>query len=235
MSQTIPKDPHAREAMVLAETIEGLPECPHCGRARPGTVHLQRHPIHDGVRGLDTNDYVVWAMYRCTSCHHVILVESKPVRAGAEKGRCPVKRVFPDLSTVSEAIPPQARRYLGDAQKSMHAPSASILSSNSAIDAMLKQVGFPRFDADGKERSLYARIEEAANKGTLTKGMAEWAHVVRLDANDQRHADDGLASFSDDELRTIAHGTHKLAKAIAEFLFVIPAIVDAGKKDAGTK
>ena len=56
--------------------------------------------------------------------------------------------------------------------------------------------------------------------------------AVGLDANDQRHADDGLETLSDDELRKMAEGTLKLAKAIGEFLFVIPAIVEAGKKIA---
>jgi hypothetical protein len=219
--------------MVMAETIEGLAECPHCGRAKPGTVLLDRKAVSERLRGIDADRCVIWGMYRCTSCQNVVLAESvQMVGNDSIKNRADIRRVFPEPATVSATIPTTARRFLQDAQSSLHASSASILSSNSAIDAMLKEVGFPRCGADGRERSLYVRIEEAAQTGPLTKGMAEWAHAVRLDANDQRHADDGLAKLSDDELRVRAESTLKLAKAIGEFLFVIPAMVEAGKRSA---
>ena len=53
----------------------------------------------------------------------------------------------------------------------------------SAVDSMLKAKNLT-------SGGLYARIDEAAKAHLITAEMAQWAHDVRLDANDQRHADD---------------------------------------------
>jgi Domain of unknown function (DUF4145) len=55
--------------------------------------------------------------------------------------------------------------------------------AGSAVDAMLKHHGY-------KDGSLYARIDEALKDNLLTKGMADWAHEVRLGSNRPRHADE---------------------------------------------
>ena len=47
---------------------------------------------------------------------------------------------------------------------------------------MLKERGY----IEGK---LFPRIEKAEKDGLLTTHMADWAHDIRLDANDERHAD----------------------------------------------
>jgi hypothetical protein len=87
----------------------------------------------------------------------------------------------------------------------------------SSIDAMLKQKGL----VDG---SLYGRIEKAASDHLITQDMAQWAHAVRLDANDQRHADaDEWISSATDAKRCIDFAT-----ALAEFLFVLPSKVHRG-------
>jgi hypothetical protein len=226
-------EPPLGTGMSMAETIEGLPYCPHWGTANPASVRLNvgSVPASAGRGGELFERVVLWAMYRCTTCHDVILVESEPTTE-LPRARLAIRRMFPQPPQIAVDIPNPARRYLQDAQSSLHASSASILSSNSAIDAMLKTKGFPRYDSNGKEHSLNSRINEAAEGGVLTKGMAEWAHAIRVDANDQRHADDNLAALSNEALRRKAEGTLNLAKAIGEFLFVIPAMVEAGKKGA---
>jgi len=97
----------------------------------------------------------------------------------------------------------------------------------SAIDAMLKTKGL-------KDGSLHARIEKAAGDHLITAEMAQWAHDVRLDANEQRHSDDAAPLPSRDD----ASRALEFAKALAQFMFVLPARVkrglDAAKK-AGLK
>ena len=58
--------------------------------------------------------------------------------------------------------------------------------------------------------------------------MGTWAHHIRLDANDQRHADEdaSLPSTAD------AQRAIEFAKALAEFLFVLPARVQRGIDEA---
>jgi hypothetical protein len=54
--------------------------------------------------------------------------------------------------------------------------------------------------------------------------MAKWAHEVRLDANEQRHADDNAP------LPIGADARHSVdfAMALAQFLIVLPARVKRG-------
>jgi hypothetical protein len=91
----------------------------------------------------------------------------------------------------------------------------------SSLDSMLKVKGYTT-------GSLYSRIDEAAKNHLITEEMAAWAHEVRLDANDQRHADDtaDLPSQKD------ANKAIEFAQALAEFLFVLPARVARGRKSA---
>jgi hypothetical protein len=91
----------------------------------------------------------------------------------------------------------------------------------SSVDAMLKEKGYV-------EGSLYSRIEKAAKDHLITDGMAEWAHQVRLDANDERHADQGASlPTGEDARRSIA-----FTEALAQFLFTLPAMVDQGLRDS---
>jgi hypothetical protein len=58
--------------------------------------------------------------------------------------------------------------------------------------------------------------------------MAQWAHDIRLDANDQRHADENaLLPTIDDAKRVI-----EFAIALAQFIFVLPARVQRGIQSA---
>jgi hypothetical protein len=87
----------------------------------------------------------------------------------------------------------------------------------SAVDAMLKAKGY-------SEGSLYKRIDKAKDDHVITEGMANWAHQVRLDANDQRHADgDAMLPGYNDANRSI-----DFALALGQFLFVLPARVERG-------
>ena len=91
----------------------------------------------------------------------------------------------------------------------------------SAIDAMLKDKGL-------KEGRLYDRIDQAATKHLITPDMAKWAHQVRLDANDQRHADEAAPLPSQKDAGLCL----SFALALAEVLYVIPARVTRGVEES---
>jgi len=94
--------------------------------------------------------------------------------------------------------------------------------SASAVDAMLKIKGYT-------EGSLYLRIEKAVEDHLITNEMATWAHEVRLDANDQRHADQAATlPTQQDATRVI-----EFASALAEFLFVLPSRIQRGLQANG--
>jgi hypothetical protein len=91
----------------------------------------------------------------------------------------------------------------------------------SAVDAILKDHGL-------KDGSLYVRIDQAKGKGLVTDGMAKWAHQVRLDGNDQRHADEAAPLPSQQD----AERSLSFALALAEILYVVPARVTRGIEDS---
>lgn len=87
----------------------------------------------------------------------------------------------------------------------------------SAVDEMLKLKGYT-------EGNLYSRINKAAADRLLTEDMANWAHQVRLEANDQRHADMNSLLPTVNEAKQSVEFT----KTLAELLFVLPAKVTRG-------
>lgn len=198
--------------------LRGVPQCPRCNRANPTLVRVIDPQTITFPRG-DRSDLYFVSIYRCTTCERTVLAESVRGSHTGMPGEIPVEYLFPTAQTVHPDIPVKPRQFLSDALTSLSAPSASIMASCSAMDAMLKERNIGRTDEAGKERSLAKRIKDAVEAGVLTKEMSEWADKVRLDANDQRHADE------DAELPTADAATNvfELADALAEILFVIPA------------
>jgi len=131
----------------------------------------------------------------------------------------PISQIWPSPKTVAEEIPVRAREFLSQAIDSLHSPAGAVMLTASALDAMLKDKGY-------KDGSLNDRIDEAAKDHLITAEMAAWAHEVRLDANDQRHADEAAALPNAAD----AKKTVEFAEALAHFLYVLPARVERGRK-----
>ncbi|MCV6004622.1 hypothetical protein OFO99_34830, partial [Escherichia coli] len=72
---------------------------------------------------------------------------------------------------------------------------------------------------------------QAAKDNLITEDMAKWAHDVRLDANDQRHADEAAVLPSESDARKCVD----FALAFAQFLFVLPARVQRGLAKAASQ
>lgn len=187
-----------------------LDRCPHCSINRPALVsrasllsvdHAQRNQRQ-------------WACYSCENCGGV-------VTACASRFGLGIREIYPSSIIVDEAIPNKAKEFLKQAISTIHAPAGSVMLSASAVDAMLKEKGYD----DG---SLYKRIESAVNDHIITADMAKWAHEVRLDANDQRHADTEADLPDENDAKRIVAFT----QALAEFLFVLPNKVQRGIDDA---
>lgn len=185
-----------------------LARCPHCSVASP---HLAL------AWNVTTTDHSgsqqrYWVVYRCASCGGLILT------AGHGSGMGTVVEMYPLAPHVDEAVPERAREYLNQALETLHAPAGAVMLTASAVDAMLKVKGY-------KNGSLNDRIRKAAADHLITDEMAAWAHDVRLDANEQRHADEQAPlSTQDDARRTV-----DFALALAEYLFVLPGRVKRGR------
>lgn len=153
----------------------------------------------------------MWCTYECSTCAGMVLACS-----GIDAR---LLQMWPSAPTVSEAVPVRARNYLNQAMASLHAPSGAVMLTASSVDAMLKDKGY-------KNGSLNARIDAAAKDHLITAEMAAWAHEIRLDANDERHADEA----ADSPTREDAQKLIEFANSLAQFLYVLPARVERGRK-----
>jgi uncharacterized protein DUF4145 len=193
-----------------------LDRCPHCGVAKP-LLFTQGNKV---VSMRDGGVKSYWNMYGCSLCGGMVLATSY-----LESGT--VVEYYPPLATPDTTIPEPAREYLRQAQESLASPAGALMLCASSVDAMLKEKGL-------KKGTLNERINQAAKDHLITEGMAKWAHQVRLEANEPRHADDKKPlPMLEDAKRCVA-----FTVALAEFLFVLPARVTRGiaetKKTPGT-
>lgn len=187
-----------------------LDRCPHCGVDRPLLHQLSQWETHNYLG----ENLRRWRVYQCSRCGGV-------VTAAASNFEGPVTECYPSVSEVDSTLPEKARAYLQQALSSLSAPAGAIMLAASAVDAMLKAKGY-------KDGSLYSRIDKASAEHMITPAMAQWAHDVRLDANDQRHADDTMPLPTPDEAKRAVD----FAAALGEFMFVLPARVQRGISEA---
>lgn len=197
----------------LLQTQLDLKRCPHCNVDTP-TLRLRTN-----VETIDftSSNKRIWCFYSCDRCGGI-------VTAAAQGWNQEVIELYPSGTDVDPSIPDRARTYLDQAINSLSAPAGAVMLAASAVDAMLKAKNL-------KEGSLYARIDKALSEHLITAEMATWAHDVRLDANEQRHADDEISlQVTADAKRAVDFGL-----ALAQFLFVLPTRVQRGIADAKMK
>lgn len=187
-----------------------IPRCPHCNVDSPNLFAVWQHE----TRSHSGENLRRWKVYSCGRCGGF-------VTATASQFGQPVTEIYPSPQQIDDDLPPKAKAFLEQAVLSMNAPAGAVMLAASAVDAMLKASGHV-------EGSLYSRIEKAAAEHLITAQMATWAHDVRLDANDHRHADE------DAPLPTLidAQRAVDFAKALGMFIFVLPARVTRGISQA---
>ena len=198
------------ERDLYLETQLKLDRCPHCSIAKPllNTVWETETTDSEG------QNKRLWRIYKCTTCGNLVAA------FGSGSGGI-VHGLYPSRQRVDASIPERPRTYLSQALESLHAPSGCIMLTANAVDAMLKNKVYTK-------GTLNNRIDEAATAHLITSEMAAWAHDIRLDANDERHADEAQPLPTEADARKCLD----FALALAEFLFVLPARVERGRKDA---
>lgn len=199
----------------LVGTQLGLKRCPHCNVDMPTLSHMSGSDFQ--TKDFVGDNHRMWRVYSCARCGGAVIAAAR----GWDQG---VIEMYPAGTEVDETIPERARAFLDQAINSLSAPSGAVMLAASAVDAMLKTKGL-------KEGSFYSRIDKAADDHLITSEMARWAHEVRLDANDQRHAD-GAAPLPQ---QADAKRAVDFTLALAQLMFVIPARVQRGIEAAQKK
>lgn len=199
--------------------LQGVSRCPHCSKADPLLTKLWGS--ERGTPRADGEPASKWAVYGCSSCGGIVSARGR-AGEGLYSGEAPsVDAIFPPARSVSQELPATAQTFLRQAIDTLHAPDASAVMSGSAVDAMLKHLGYVK-------GSLYERIDKALDDQLLTAGMADWAHSVRLGSNRPRHADADTPHVSPAEARRSVD----FAEALGNFLFVLTAQINDAKQAA---
>jgi hypothetical protein len=188
-----------------------LGRCPHCGIDVPNLSQYGHHSLT-----ATNNPNKLWAVYGCNRCAGIVV-------AYARIWDDEIRELWPKPIEISEHLPERAREYLRQAINSKSSPVGCVMLAASAVDAMLKAKGL----SDG---TLFARIGQAARDHLITDEMARWADQIRLDANDQRHADEQASLPTTED----AAGTIEFVQALAQFMFILPARVKRGLEVAGS-
>ena len=186
-----------------------LDRCPHCRVHKPLLV---KATMID-TKNHSTTNHRFWYIYKCNTCGGVVTAAGPQQNVAATE-------IYPAPQSVDDSIPLRAKEYLKQAIDSIHAPAGAVMLAASSVDAMLKEKEL----TDG---SLYKRIEKAVEEHLITPEMATWAHEVRLDANDQRHADQEASLPTERDAQRVIDFT----TALAQFLFVLPQMVQRGIAD----
>lgn len=186
--------------------------CPHCNIDNPNLILNTRF---ETIAHNNTNQRT-WGIYVCQRCGGVTTASA---REDNQTRKMVINEFFPSAVKVEDCLPERAKAYLEQAIDSQHAPAGAIMLAASSIDSMLKNKGY----ING---NLYSRIDKAAKDHLITLEMATWAHEVRLEANDQRHADE------EPELPDSKAAKKVIDFALSQFLYVLPSKVEKGIKQA---
>lgn len=187
-----------------------LDRCPHCQTATPRLERQWSTTTADHA-GDNKRD---WCCYVCASCGGIVM-------AWSHGSSYSISEIWPEPLVVSKVLPERVYDLLSQAHEAQRAPAGAVMLAASAVDSMLKHKGL-------KEGSLYDRIDRASKDHLITAEMAAWAHEVRLDANDQRHADESAPLPSAADAKKVI----EFASALAQFMFVLPERVARGRKAA---
>ena len=196
--------------MQLLKTQLSLNRCPHCNVDKPTLAYCGQTQTIDYANTRSR----LWRFYNCKSCGGVVTAWS--YSDGGE-----VLEFCPSGVDIDVTIPERAREYLSQAINSLSSPSGAVMLAASAVDAMLKS-------KDLKGGSLYSRIDKASKDHLITSDMAQWAHDVRIDANDERHSDENASMPNTADAKRCVD----FALALAQFMFVLPAKVKSGISEA---
>lgn len=210
----------------LADPITDLERCPQCGAYKPtlNFVHADIDYRAGHIRGPG------WAIYRCSGCYDIVsffCTLSRPAHGSNWSAHFTQHNIFSNKmlpasqDSIAADLPERAANYLQQAVNSLNVPDGAVMLSGSAVDAMLKEKGY-------KDGSVYQRIEKAVADHLLTADMGKWAHAVRLQANQPRHADLDDPHATKEQARQAV----EFAKALGDFLFVLPARIASGTQAA---
>lgn len=188
--------------------------CPHCHK-NTSLRSAQTHAHYGGHDFLVNTETIIapnrssWWIGLCNFCDEPVLVKGE----GDEYYPTPLP------APTDKRIPEDLRKDIDEAKKcfSMDCYRACAVLCRRSIQlaCLLKEA---------KKGKLEDQIKELSEKGIITKGLADWATVVRWIGNDAAHPEAPIVD------REEADDCLKLAEQFLHVLFVTPSIAEERKK-----
>jgi hypothetical protein len=206
----------------MTSNPESLPEaadpggpCPRCGRIAAFT-HLGGASTHLKPDGSERVITLV-----CQGCRDSIVVVERRVQSQSNGQVVAYEGVhwwpLPGLGDLDPDIPPQVGSVYSEGMRalSVKAPRASVVM----FRGMLAQVVVDKGSAAAQAKhSLYDKLEQMSQDGSLHPSLVEWAREIRLIGNAAAHPD-ALDPVSDEEAADLA----RLCRQLLNVMYEVPA------------
>lgn len=217
----------------MTSNPESLPEsadlggpCPRCGR-----IAAFEHPGR-GFTPLKPDGSERVIMLKCMGCQDSIVVIER--RVGPQvNGQAAVYEgihwwPLPGLGDLDPDIPPQVGTAYSEGIRAL-----SVKAARAAVvmfRGMLAQVVSDKGSAAAQAKhTLYDKLEQMSQDGSLHPSLVEWAREIRLIGNAAAHPD-ALDPVSDDEAADLA----RLCRQLLNVIYEVPARIARNRAARGS-
>ena len=216
-------------------------DCPHCGTKQVGFKILKEYEYRRPQSALEIHAFV-----SCGNCGRTAVAVfdtgefvdtgklalnlSQNVSLGGDHFRIVEFHPKPEVPTAPEHVPENVETFYLEAVEDVKArPNAAGAMFRKALETGLKAVERgSQEEPTGPRKKLYERINALAEKGTITKDLAEWSHHIRLEGADAAHEEDPFT-------REEAERLHRFTELVMMYLFTLPGMLKEwrAKEDEG--
>ena len=212
----------------MSGPVQFVTTCPHCG------VRNNALNVVYSISGGSHSGYIFLECKECTKPSAAEIQAtanaSNSFTSALQQGRTlnslryELVTIWPEppKPKVPESLPNSVSRAMFQAESNysqQHHEEASAVMYRKALESGLKEIN------PSLKGTLAARIEKLGQLGRLTSDIVDWAKEIKNLGNDGAHEIESISRAELTQLRG-------LTEMVLQYLFTIPAIVDARRKEA---
>src|SRR5262249_26226758 len=143
----------------IGQNITQLDNCPHYGVANPNLTMLWKS--NGWIPRATPGPQQMWAAYACVSCGGGLLAKGVDNSSGNNPE---IAELIPPTKKAHVDIPEPARTFLQQAYQTLHAPDAAAMVAGSAVDGMLKALGYTQGSVAPSMAEISPPVSEILNR-----------------------------------------------------------------------
>ena len=196
--------------------------CPRCGRIAAFTMQANtvHHIVPDGTERS--------VILKCMGCDKSIVVIERTQSMAPPTYRPVHWWPLDGASDLDQSIPQDVSSAYSEGQRalSVKAPRAAAVMFRGMLAHVVKDKGSPAAQA---KHTLFDRLEQMSNDGSLHPSLVEWARDIRILGNAAAHPD-SLDPISEDEAADLA----RLCRQLLNVIYEVPARIARGRTARGS-